>query len=1043
MKKIKIISMILTVVILITSCNLGMMFTSSADETINIANAANLEALAEKNLKNAGTVTININNDIDASSISSFAPIDASGTIIIFNGNSKLIKNLHITGGGLFSAVGDGSSFENLGMYDCTITDFDGGSGYGFLAGVMHSGTVKNCFADGSISVYGDSASFIGGLVGSFGGTMENCYSMVDIYTNGSYVGGLLGTFVESETVANSVTKCYSTGSIDNDGREYIGGLIGRSATPCITNSYTSVCILNPYADTVKSIGVITGIEADDNVYYDENVSLQRQGDMDPHRCTPSELTSKLNGNGWLSVDGYYPQLAAFVTVSGIPESFARISAISAAVVDVSREGGITTGREFTVVSTPDKYSYAKLTTYDGSSTAVLSDVNQIDWRITGGVDEYYFDPTDLSDFPTNGGATIDGLSGNTYDVNTGKYLFTNTGDIKFTAYSGSFERDIYVHVTTADKNPYIVGGNGTEASPFLINNYNEFDMIRVYCLDDETGKYNYKLDFEAVKTTGYDSQSNVKIFNFTGIDHMPIIGMKGTLDGGTYDENGNCIYETLITNLNITKANEGNIGLFASITNTCTISELHISNAVVKSNKAAADGTPIYEENAGLLAGSMKNSTITNVIATGQVSNAENSGMLAGKAFENVTVDTCITYGIASASKAASGVIADTDNTVNAIHTFSSAVVTDAENLGGFFAIGAGNVEDSVFAGNIGTVKNGTRHGLVDTGTVTNAYYDWQAAGILYSEDSYAVMTSDLTGNLANVNLSDKWGWYESGGTNTGVYTHYPQLKYFAEDQYVKGNSTYSTYKSRTSFMAALSFSFNNNYGPASSVSFESVDLSMAFDHIKTTKQQFVKLPTAYPEDSNGYEIELREDQKYNTGRYKNIAFKVSSGGKQLYSFIPYNANFQGDTRYVMFNVKSINVHYKFAYSDEALKTAYNADMHNKGLTKVTNALANSYNLYLDSTQTESFVTLRFLHVGDTMNFDMTLPVKYNYTVNAYVDSDDSEETVTLAQLDESNISVTESGTLVSISDLDDIYIVFEIEKPILPWGIYRMSSN
>ncbi|MBQ4560887.1 MAG: hypothetical protein IJA55_00980 [Clostridia bacterium] len=1014
MKKIKVISMFLTFVILITSCNLGMMFTSSADETINIADVANLEALAEKDLKNAGTVTINIDNDIDASSISSFSPIDASGTIIIFDGNSKLIKNLHITGGGLFSAVGDGSSFENLGMYDCTITDFDGGSGYGFLAGVMHSGTVKNCFADGSISVYGDSASFIGGLVGSFGGTMENCYSMVDIYTNGSYVGGLLGTFVESETVSNSVSKCYSTGSIDNDGREYIGGLIGKSATPCITNSYTSVCVLNPYADTVKSIGAITGLEADDNVYYDENVSLQRQGDMDPHRCTPSELTSKLNGNGWLSVDGYYPQLAAFVTASGIPESFVRISAISAAVVDVSREDGITTGREFTVVSTPDKYSYAKLTTYDGSSTAVLSDVNQIDWRITGGVDEYYFDPTDLSNFPTNEGATIDGLSGNTYDVNTGKYLFTNTGDIKFTAYSGSYERDIYVHVTTADKNPYIVGGNGTEATPFSVNTYNEFDMIRVYCLDDETGKYHYNLDFALENS----NDGNISLWRKFTIPSdkswMPILGMKGTLNGN----------RTIFKDLNISKVNEGSTGLFATISNTASIKDIHISDAVVKPGNTDSDGAIILADNGGLLAGSVKDATFTNVIATGVVEYVKNGGTIAGEAYGNTTVNGCLTFGLVSASESAGGIIGTTENNVLAIHTYSSAVVTDAENVGGFFAVGEGDVEDSVFTGNISCSLGGVKHPLVDSGTVTNSYFDWQAAGILNSDFDYATTTAELIKkNNANIELdSNYWGWYDV----KGPYTHYPQLKHFAE-------VTTSNYDSRTSNIAAFSFIYSNSFAPdsASSVSFDKINISNVTRRYEVGDvNRTISMLRSYGTDNGGYIFNPAAPSNF-------VGFEISvnTGGKQIYSFNAALPAFPCDTRYVMFNVKNIKVNYKFAYANEDEKLEYNDDMHSKGLTTVTNGLNVDYNLFLDSTSTEDFSkSIRFVHAGDSLHFRMTQAKKYDYTVEVYTDA---------ACTNSVSVESSETGHLISTEDLNEIYVVFTIEPNTLPWGIYRLMSN
>ena len=360
MKKIKIVSMFLTLAILITSLNLGLMFTSFADTVIQIDEASDLSDLSSNIGTNSGTITINLTKDIDASSILPISSIDASGKTIIFNGENHLIKNLHLVGGGLFTNVGANSEFSELGMYNCSITDFAAASkeGYGFLAGKMDSGSIDSCFVDGVINVVG-TPKYIGGLVGQFGGTLINSYAMTDIYTDGSYVGGLIGEFTGS---ANSISACYATGSIDNSSREYIGGLIGYSETACVTNSYTSMCILHPYADTVKSIGVIKGLNADSRVYYDENLSLQKQGDMDPHRCSPSEIRANLNADGyWLSVDtdkengeGYYPQLSVFY--NSTREPFKRISAISAVVVDVDRSDNLTTGREFTIVSTTSHY---------------------------------------------------------------------------------------------------------------------------------------------------------------------------------------------------------------------------------------------------------------------------------------------------------------------------------------------------------------------------------------------------------------------------------------------------------------------------------------------------------------------------------------------------------------------------------------------------------------------------------------------------------------------------------------------------------------
>lgn len=1019
MKKIKIIALFLALITLITSLNLGMLFTSNADDTIEIDSASDFEVLVNKINSNSGVITINLTKNIDASTIGAIDAIDATNKTIIFDGGSHLIKNLDIIGGGLFTNVGANSSFSDLGMYNCTISDFaaDSKEGYGFLAGKMDSGSIENCFVDGTITVYG-TPKYLGGLVGQFGGSMVNSYAMTDIYTDGSYVGGLIGEFTGS---ANSISACYSTGSIDNDSRDHIGGLIGYSQTACVSDSYTTTCILNPYADTVKSIGVINGLSVEHNVYYDENLSLQKQGDMDPHRCSPAEIRDKFRlSTNWVIVDpkvdangaagqGCYPQLSVFYNSS--VNSFKRISAISSAVVDIDRGDGLTTGREFTVVSTTSRYSFATLTNnIDNTGT----NANSFLWRISGGVDEYYFDPATATEsgYPTNSGSTLNGLSGNTFDTRTGKYLFVNTGDVKFTASSGSFERDIYVHVTTYDKQPYFKEtrianiGTGTQSDPFIINSLADLDMIRVYCLDDETGKYSYKLNFPV--------NNSVYVIDMSSIaSWKPIVGMKGNFYGNSH----------IIANLKVSEDNEGGAGLFATISNTAYLYDFHISEA----NIAVTE-----EANAGLLAGSVKNATIEGVMATGIVSGASNAGGIAGEAYGTTTVTKTLTMGIIEGVGNVGGIFgytgsAENNDSVSIVDAYSCAIVKGGQRVGGLIGSGNGDITTSLYTGMLSPGLGGIRYGLTGgDGQVTNAYFDWQAAGVHNSGSVQAKKTSELIAS-SGFALNENWHYYRST-TNTDNYL---QLTFFTAKRTTL--SKYNGRTARTSMASAVPIIFSDSSADGSSISFTEAKYNRKYEYDAPRE---ILYPVFYSGAEDGYSVPTSYSNVNvvnGNGAYNNEYYiRLNNGGEAIYKLGYRYPDYPGDTRYVLFNVRSINVHYKFEYSSDDENDAYNSDMANMGLTDISNDMGSSYGAILDSTITEDFdglVTLK--PAGDALSFKMTHGAKYSYIVEAYEDA-----------LMTKPIPVN-IGNSVSIATLEDVYINIVIEKNDFPWGIYRMSCS
>ena len=135
--------------------------------------------------------------------------------------------------------------------------------------------------------------------------------------------------------------------------------------------------IKNPYADTVKSIGYVPNL--DESVFYDESISFQRQGDLDGDHRFNTMYQRFPSANLWVYNNTYYPQIAYFYNNDN--PVFKNISAISAAIVYINN--GV--GYEHVPLSTNTEYNYAILTSNVGS------DNNLIDWKITGGVDEYYY----------------------------------------------------------------------------------------------------------------------------------------------------------------------------------------------------------------------------------------------------------------------------------------------------------------------------------------------------------------------------------------------------------------------------------------------------------------------------------------------------------------------------------------------------------------------------------------------------------------------------------------------------------------------------
>lgn len=98
----------------------------------------------------------------------------------------------------------------------------------GGLLGLASNIAVTRCYSTGPVVAGGADTRFVGGLIGSGGGTMApvtDCYSLssVDGGAGSRWVGGLIG-----QTHSNGITRCFSAGAVLSSG-DCTGGLIGEN----------------------------------------------------------------------------------------------------------------------------------------------------------------------------------------------------------------------------------------------------------------------------------------------------------------------------------------------------------------------------------------------------------------------------------------------------------------------------------------------------------------------------------------------------------------------------------------------------------------------------------------------------------------------------------------------------------------------------------------------------------------------------------------------------------------------------------------------
>lgn len=173
-----------------------------------------------------------------------------------------------------FVKIGDTGDHKYAGTFDgkfhcITFNTEATGSSFGLFGGV--SGTIKNLKVDGSITT---NTNKIGGIVGEcFGGTIESCYSSVDIIGTEAIDACYAGILARSSASGVLVNNCIYDGTIDAPSAGNMASIVGWAGDGC--NATVSNCVFT---------GTING----NAEYPNENVSYtiaRRPGVISVSNC--------------------------------------------------------------------------------------------------------------------------------------------------------------------------------------------------------------------------------------------------------------------------------------------------------------------------------------------------------------------------------------------------------------------------------------------------------------------------------------------------------------------------------------------------------------------------------------------------------------------------------------------------------------------------------------------------------------------------------------------------------------------------------------
>jgi len=174
--------------------------------------------------------------------------------------NNGVIEDVYAYGTVIGASRTGGIAGVNSGEINACFASYSFENSYSYVGGIagLNSGTIESSWTDVDITA----AERVGAIAGNNSGYIYNSYADGEIIGN-SYVGGLIGFSSGGE-----IAGCYFKGSVESNGRDYTGGLVGNCATP-VSDCYAEANVIG-YGCTGGLIGYAT--KPVENCYAEGNI---------------------------------------------------------------------------------------------------------------------------------------------------------------------------------------------------------------------------------------------------------------------------------------------------------------------------------------------------------------------------------------------------------------------------------------------------------------------------------------------------------------------------------------------------------------------------------------------------------------------------------------------------------------------------------------------------------------------------------------------------------------------------------------------------
>ncbi len=235
-----------------------------------------------------------------------------------FDGNNKVVRGLYIndtskSNVGLFGYVYKGK-IQNTGVEDSYIyADSNVGGVVGYISN--EGSIIDNCYNKG----YVGGVSFVGGVCG-FGylSTITACFNAGNVVCSNNYIGGIAGDIVDA-----TITNSYNTGSVDGD--TWVGGVVGSNGGT-INNCWNAGLVngenivggvVGSNADTVSNCYNAASVSGSYNV---GNVCGGSSGSFENVYYLATEETDSIDGTTFKTAEQFASGEVAYLLQQGNTE---------------------------------------------------------------------------------------------------------------------------------------------------------------------------------------------------------------------------------------------------------------------------------------------------------------------------------------------------------------------------------------------------------------------------------------------------------------------------------------------------------------------------------------------------------------------------------------------------------------------------------------------------------------------------------------------------------------------------------------------------